>query len=111
MEPPASAWWLKGHIEQAFASLEKVQVQEGWGWDSCPPAWWGGAGQTGTHVSPQQESSLCPADHSVLFLLCRRLGSRQDFKCIQCFPSLAAGLGSATQQQQPQVAQTKAGWD
>lgn len=85
MEPPASAWWLKEHIEQAFAALENYRCRKaGAGIHACLPAW-GGAGQTGTHVSPQQESSLCPAG--------RRLGSRQDSKCIQCFPSPGSRLG------------------
>lgn len=63
-----------------------------------------------SHVSPQQESLLCPADHDLLFLLCRnssaagRTGGASSASRVQ-----AAGLGSATQQQQPQVAQTKAG--
>lgn len=47
-----------------------------------------------SQVSPQQESLLCPADHDVLLPAVQKgLGSREDFKCIQCFPSPGSWLG------------------
>lgn len=59
-------------------------------------------------MSPQQESSFCPADHDILFLLCRSCSAAGSTQSASSASRVqAAGLGSATQQQQPQVAQTK----
>lgn len=46
-------------------------------------------------MSPQQEPSLCPADHDVLVLLCRSslAAGRRTLKCTQCFPSPGSWLG------------------
>lgn len=62
-----------------------------------------------SRVSPQQESLLCPVDHDVFFLLCRSSSAAgRALGASSASRVQAAGLGSATQQQQPQVAQTKA---